>query len=147
VKPEEPLSAAELPASDFLIAFGGFFHPDYRGHVHLTGRLSAMAWLFNAGLVDEGTLRLELTSLLKGSRDDYLPSNRRGGLQLFIDGPRLLQLIVCRLPYVLVSDGFRRVFTPYPGRRARRWHALLRVLIAPLTPVPAGSTDRRRRHR
>jgi hypothetical protein len=137
VKPEEPLSAAELLASDFLFAFGGFFHPDYRGHDYLTGRLSAMAWLFNAGLVDEGMIRLALTSLLKVSRDDHLPSNRRGGLQLFIDGPRRLQLIVRRLPYVLVSDGFRKVFTPYPGRGDHRWHAVLRPLIAPLTSLVA----------
>ncbi|MCP9927687.1 patatin-like phospholipase family protein [Cyanobium sp. CH-040] len=138
VKPEEPLSAAELLASDFLFAFGGFFHPDYRRHDYLIGRLSALAWLLNAGLVDEGTIRPELTSLLRGSRGDYLPSNRRGGLQLLIDGPRLLQLIVRRLPYVLVSDGFRKVFIPYAGRWAYRWHAVLRVLIAPLTSLVAG---------
>jgi hypothetical protein len=57
---------------------------------------------------------------------------------LLVDGPRLLLLIVRRLPYVLVSDGFWRVFKPYPGRQARRWHAVLRVLIAPFASVVVG---------
>lgn len=138
VDPRQAVSPAALLASDLLGAFGGFFHQDYRRHDYLIGRLSAMAWLLNNRLVEAEAMRRALATLLERSADHYLPEHRRRGWRTWLDGLRLVLLIIRRLPYVLVSDGFQGVFLAWPGRRARRWHAVLRWLVAPLASLLLG---------
>ncbi|WP_411870212.1 DUF3376 domain-containing protein [Vulcanococcus limneticus] len=107
--PQGALAPADLLASDFLGAFGGFFNERYRRHDYLIGRLSGLAWLGLPGphgeppLLSDDELRSAVQALVQRARGDYLPQPQRSGLRLR-DWLRLLRLAVVRLPFVLLSD-------------------------------------------
>ncbi len=141
-KPSGRLAPADLLASDFLGAFGGFFDERYRRHDYLIGRLSGLAWLRQEGprgeppLLTDDDIRAEVRELVRRARRDYLPQTERSGLRFPADWLRLLRLLAVRLPYVLLSDVLAAAGDGY--RPLAAWQRrLLRQVIAPLLGIAA----------
>jgi len=122
--PQGALAPADLLASDFLGAFGGFFNEHYRRHDYLIGRLSGLSWLALPGphgeppLLSGDELRRAVHALAQRARADYLPQPQRSGLRLR-DWLRLLHLAAVRLPSVLLSDWLASRRCCQASRRAR----------------------------